>query len=69
VEAIIGHRGFYDGYYGRYYNRSCVISSCACVRSSCACACACAGSGRAGCSKKDFYGTKVNQNKLKKALN
>lgn len=27
--------------------------------SSCACACACAGSGRAGCSKKDFYGTKL----------
>ena len=25
----------------------------------CACACACAGSGRAGCSKKDFYGTKL----------
>lgn len=24
----------------------------------CACACACAGGGRAGCSKKDFYGTK-----------
>lgn len=31
-------------------------SSCA---SSCACACACAGGGRAGCSKKDFYGTNL----------
>ena len=31
-------------------------SSCA---SSCACACACAGVGRAGCSKKDFYGTNL----------
>ena len=27
--------------------------------SSCACACACAGGGRAGCSKKDFYGTNL----------
>lgn len=48
--------------------------SCACVHSSCvsscasSCACACAGSGRAGCSKKDFYGTKINKNKLKKVL-
>ncbi|MBR4707839.1 MAG: hypothetical protein IKP29_07275 [Pseudobutyrivibrio sp.] len=25
----------------------------------CACACACAGGGRAGCSRKDFYGTKL----------
>lgn len=31
-------------------------SSCA---SSCACACACGGGGRAGCSKKDFYGTNL----------
>lgn len=38
-------------------------SSCACV-SSCACACACASSGRAGCSKKDFYGTKLNKDML-----
>lgn len=70
------HRGFYGGYYDDdYYYRSCVRSSCAhsscaCVSSSCAssCACACAGSGRAGCSKKDFYGTKLDNNKLKKAL-
>ncbi len=59
------HSGFYDS----YHDRGCVRSSCACA-SSCAssCACACAGSGRAGCSRKDFYGTKVNQAKLKKAL-
>lgn len=61
-----GHRGFYGGYhtYG-----GCVHSSCACA-SSCAssCACACAGSGRAGCSKKDFYGTKISKDKLKDAL-
>lgn len=59
-----GHRGFYGG-----YHRGGCVSSCACA-SSCAssCACACAGSGRAGCSKKDFYGTKINKNKLKKAL-
>ena len=32
------------------------------------CACACAGSGRAGCSKKDFYGTNLTTKKLKKVL-
>lgn len=42
-------------------------SSCACV-SSCACACACAGGGRAGCSKKDFYGTKLKSDVLIKVL-
>lgn len=35
---------------------------------SCACACACAGGGRAGCSRKDFYGTKVSTLKLRAAL-
>lgn len=45
---------------------SCVRSSCACV--SCACACACAGGGRAGCSKKDFYGTNLKSENLKKIL-
>lgn len=61
-----GHRGFYGGY---HYHGGCVHSSCACA-SSCAssCACACAGSGRAGCSKKDFYGTKISKDKLKDAL-
>lgn len=48
------------------YHSSCV-SYCACV-SHCACACACAGSGRAGCSKKDFYGTKIQAQKLLKVL-
>lgn len=64
-----GHRGFYGG---GYYRGGCVRSSCACAcaRSSCAssCACACAGSGRAGCSKKDFYGTKINKEKLREAF-
>lgn len=46
---------------------SCVRSSCACV-SRCACACACAGGGRAGCSKKDFYGTKLRTEQLKNIL-
>lgn len=66
-----GHRGFYGGHYGGYHGGGCVHSSCACAHSSCAssCACACAGSGRAGCSKKDFYGTKINKDKLKKAFN
>lgn len=35
---------------------------------SCACACACAGGGRAGCSKKDFYGTNVKTSNVGKAL-
>lgn len=46
---------------------SCVRSSCACV-SSCACACACAGGGRAGCSKKDFYGTNLQTKDIKEIL-
>ena len=58
--------------YGRSYYRSTHIygggrSSCACV-SSCACACACAGGGRAGCSKKDFYGTKLQTDMLNEVL-
>ena len=75
--SYYGHSGFYDDYdrgyrYDRYryssYHSSCV-SSCACA-SSCAssCACACAGSGRAGCSLKDFYGTNITTDKLKKAF-
>jgi len=35
----------------------------------CACACACAGGGRAGCSKKDFYGTNVRTKNIEKVLN
>lgn len=51
------HRGYgYNRSYNHYHS-SCA-SSCACV-SSCACACACAGGGRAGCSKKDFYGVTI----------
>lgn len=38
-------------------------SSCAC-----ACACACAGGGRAGCSRKDFYNTNIQTNKVSKVL-
>lgn len=58
----------YDRYYYDYdYDRHCVSSNCA---SSCAssCACACAGSGRAGCSRKNFYGTKIDCDKLKRVL-
>lgn len=33
-----------------------------------ACACACAGGGRAGCSKKDFYGTKLTTMVIREAL-
>lgn len=64
VMAILGgggyysHSGFYGGYHGGFYG-GCVMSSCAC---------ACAGSGRAGCLRKDFYGTKINNRKLKKVL-
>lgn len=35
---------------------------------SCACACACAGGGRAGCSKKDFYKTNLQSEKIIKHL-
>ena len=79
LESLMGggssyyrHSGFYDDYYDRdrysSYHSSCV-SSCACA-SSCAssCACACAGSGRAGCSLKDFYGTNITTEKLRKAF-
>ena len=66
-----GGIGYYDNYHyhhHHYHGGGCVHSSCACV-SSCACAnscaCACAGSGRAGCSKKDFYGTKIDYEILK----
>jgi len=65
----------YDGGFGGggssvfiHSHSSCACaSSCACV-SSCACACACAGGGRAGCTKKDFYGTNLRTENLKKAL-
>ncbi len=70
-----GHSGY--GYsYGRPYHHhhhhhtshhSSCASSHSCV-SSCACACACAGGGRAGCSKKDFYGTNLKTNNVKKVL-
>lgn len=55
------------GYGGTSYYRSSCVSSCACVNS-CACACACAGGGRAGCSKKDFYGTKLKSKDILKKL-
>lgn len=70
------HRGYgygyryndYDDYDDDYYRRSSsCASSCACV-SSCACACACAGGGRAGCSKKDFYGVTIRTKKLNKVI-
>lgn len=64
----------YDGGYsggGRtsvfIHSHSSCASSCACV-SSCACACACAGGGRAGCTKKDFYNTKLKVEDLKEVL-
>ena len=69
------HGGYgyrYDGYRGYGYRNNSYYHShhrnsssswgssshSSCV-SSCACACACAGGGRAGCSKKDFYGTNL----------
>lgn len=55
----------YRSTYIHTHHSSCV-SSCACV--SCACACACAGGGRAGCSKKDFYGTNLKSDMLQKVL-
>ena len=63
------HSGFGGGGYHSTYihTHSSCASSCACV-SSCACACACASSGRAGCSKKDFYRPHVKVDMIKKAL-
>ena len=61
----------YDGGYGgrssHIFVHSSCASSCACV-SSCACACACAGGGRAGCTKKDFYHTKLSTEAINKAI-
>lgn len=53
--------------YYEYRNRS-ISSSHGGGGCACACACACAGGGRAGCSKKDFYGTKLETMGIKKAL-
>lgn len=55
------------------HRSSCVHSSCAhssCAHSSCACACACAcaGGGRAGCTNKDFYNTKLKMRHIVKAI-
>ena len=66
------HGGYgYSSYGHRSYDRSIRSSrsrsSCACV-SSCACACACAGGGRAGCSKKDLYGTNLTTKNIEKVL-
>lgn len=69
------HRGYgydYDRPYHHHHHHSSIshsscASSCACV-SSCACACACAGGGRAGCSKKDFYGITIRTKKLNKII-
>ena len=60
------HGGY--GYRRRRSSFSSFGSFGSCV-SSCACACACAGGGRAGCSKKDFYGTKLKSSSLNKILN
>lgn len=45
------------------HHSSCAHSSCAC-----ACACACAGGGRAGCTTKDFYNTRLKVKHIKKVL-
>lgn len=63
-----GYNDYDDDYYYRRSKSSYHSSSCACV-SSCACACACAGGGRAGCSKKDFYGVTIRTKKLNKVMN
>lgn len=74
-----GGYAYDDDYYGsnRYGRRNGGIFSTGSSRSSsskpscvssCACACACAGGGRAGCSKKDFYGTNLRTKNIKKIL-
>lgn len=62
-----GFGGSRTSYHTTYIHHSSCVSHCACV-SSCACACACAGGGRAGCSKKDFYATKLNSNMIQEVL-
>lgn len=61
-----GHRHHYHDHYS--HHSSCVSHSSCASRSSCACACACAGGGRAGCSKKDFYGTKLKSKNILEKL-
>lgn len=56
-----GYGGYHHHHHGGFH------SSCA-SHSSCACACACAGGGRAGCSKKDFYGTKLKSKNILEKL-
>ena len=54
------------GYYGGYHHHGGFGGGgggCAC-----ACACACAGGGRAGCSRKDFYGTKLSSARVRARL-
>ena len=61
----------HGGFGGSHYYHTMYVhtrSSCACACVSCACACACAGGGRAGCSKKDFYGTNLRIKDLEKVL-
>lgn len=63
--------GHYDRHPPMHHHHHSSHSSCVTSRScvsSCACACACAGGGRAGCSKKDFYGTNLKTKNLNKVL-
>lgn len=50
------------------HRSSCAHSSCAHSSCACACACACAGGGRAGCTNKDFYNTKLKMKHIRKAV-
>lgn len=76
VRSYTSHRGYGsrryydDDYYhssSHHHHSSSSSSHSSCV-SSCACACACAGGGRAGCSKKDFYGVTVKTKLLNKVV-
>lgn len=70
------HRGYGYGYrYRRYWDDDFMSNSRFGSSSSFSgkiggrgCACACAGGGRAGCSKKDFYGTNIKTINLKNIL-
>ena len=65
-DSYYSHRG-YAGHHHSHHHIGGRSGGCACV-SSCACACACAGGGRAGCSKKDFYGTKLKSKDILEKL-
>ena len=65
ADGYTSHRGLGANYHRYVSTRHSSHSGGGCA---CACACACAGGGRAGCSRKDFYGTKLYTKDIYKAI-